>query len=788
MADSSKLVEALYTVSARQPKLIKSSEYIAPEDSSILVTSWKMNEFKYYDVPSPFPTLARGLFTADAESKERGVKYRIVARGYDKFFNIGEVPWTNWRAIERHTVAPYTMTLKSNGCIIFIAALTPTKLLVTSKHSIGAVDGAEESHAQVGERWLNWHLQEAGKTREQLSAYLWEKNWTAVAELCDDSFEEHVLPTSQAMTGLNLHGLNLNNGEFHTQEQPIVDAFAEEWGFIKTPSIVLDTVEEVQKFAEDVGKTGKWNGEAVEGFVVRTTIGPRPDGVFGDTPPYPPGSSFFFKIKFDEPYMMYRDWRELTKALLAAKAKGKMADAKISKAKLRRKETVVYKQWVEKEIVRNPKLFSSYTHNRGIVAVRDAFFKYLESPDGRANTSALEEITNKLQGLDIGTKVVLVPIAVPGCGKTTISVALTHLFKFGHTQNDDLKGKRSPNVFQQNIRDLFETHDVVIADRNNHTENHRKGIREAVSSVRPRPRLIALNWPISEKPQATVHRIVTDRIRNRGENHQTLPASAQMEDVVWKFIGEFEELGEEEVDDVIEMDVNDGLEEALDRAVRGVVDLLGLSPPSDEEMGKALRAARDYAPSSKANNNKKSGKKAKEKPIRYYGILPEIDLEEVIGSLMATHPEIPDSARELWEHMKSNKRVTGRPHITIVHMKELERERPIWKACEELMEARPPLFEFKFDHLVWNDRVMALTVEDITFNAEDGAAEAASKFLGALGDGVKRRLHVTVGTKDPSIPPVEAKELVEEYRSGAQISTAALDYGVVRGRVKGLIG
>ena len=59
-----------------------------------------MNEFKYYDVPSPFPTLARGLFTReipDDSQKEGEVAskiYEIVARGYDKFFNIGEVPWT----------------------------------------------------------------------------------------------------------------------------------------------------------------------------------------------------------------------------------------------------------------------------------------------------------------------------------------------------------------------------------------------------------------------------------------------------------------------------------------------------------------------------------------------------------------------------------------------------------------------------------------------------------------------------------------------------------------------
>lgn len=79
------LVAALAAVQNTSPKLIRSTVYAAPADPTIAVRSWKMNEFKYYDIPSPFPTYARGLFSVDD---------RIVARGYDKFFNIGEVPWT----------------------------------------------------------------------------------------------------------------------------------------------------------------------------------------------------------------------------------------------------------------------------------------------------------------------------------------------------------------------------------------------------------------------------------------------------------------------------------------------------------------------------------------------------------------------------------------------------------------------------------------------------------------------------------------------------------------------
>ena len=92
------LVTSLTRLSKASPKLVRSTDYDAPADPRVRIRSWKMNEFKYYDVPSPFPTLARGLFTQDVQIDGQ-VKHRIVARGYDKFFNIGEVPWTTVRGL-----------------------------------------------------------------------------------------------------------------------------------------------------------------------------------------------------------------------------------------------------------------------------------------------------------------------------------------------------------------------------------------------------------------------------------------------------------------------------------------------------------------------------------------------------------------------------------------------------------------------------------------------------------------------------------------------------------------
>jgi tRNA ligase len=132
--------------------------------------------------------------------------------------------------------------------------------------------------------------------------------------------------------------------DFKSQSNAIVDEFAREWGFIVTASYELPSVSEVKAFTEEIGRSGKWNGEALEGFVVRTTVSlpPTKGSAPADASPYSPGSSFFFKVKFDEPYMMYRDWREITKSLLS-----KGESAKPPKNKMARPETKTYVAWVK---------------------------------------------------------------------------------------------------------------------------------------------------------------------------------------------------------------------------------------------------------------------------------------------------------------------------------------------------------------------------------------------------------------------------------------------------------
>jgi tRNA ligase len=240
-------------------------------------------------------------------------------------------------------------------------------------------------------------------------------------QLCDDSFEEHVLPYPPEQTGLHLHGLNESTKAFKTLPQATVDAFAEEWGFIKTLSHTLNSIPEVKAFTDEAGKTGKWNGEAVEGFVVRSHVAqPSAEGQGtinskgkSSAPPYPPGSTFFFKVKFDEPYMMYRDWREITKSMLSAK--GSLSNVKISASRMKRPETRLYVKWITQQILKDRKPFAEYTKGKGIISTREKFLKWLDSGEELKGLNDVEDVEK--EGEKTFGKTIILPVAVPGCGK-----------------------------------------------------------------------------------------------------------------------------------------------------------------------------------------------------------------------------------------------------------------------------------------------------------------------------------------------------------------------------------
>lgn len=324
--------------------------------------------------------------------------------------------------------------------------------------------------------------------------------------------------------------------------------------------------------------------------------------------------------------------------------------------------------------------------------------------------------------------------------------------------------------------------------RNNHLAQHRKEIRDISKKAHGGPpvKLLALNWGF-QLPLATVHRICADRILNRGENHQSLRGdeTKSHEEIIWQFIHSADELSENEVDRVIEMNLEDTPEEAVQRVVDEIVPLLGLEMPSKEQIQAACAEALTYSPTVKKDMKTKAANP------RYFGVLVKVDLPEIINEALETAKEegvdIAPLLKSFWTQLQQDKRVTNRPHITVVHKAGLPEQKDLWERCQALDAHSPPIiFKFRLSEIVTDGEVMAITVEEV--EAPEGEGQA---FLTELPQEIRNVLHITVGTANDSIKPYNSKTLVERRRNGEfGEKDAVLPLRAVKaeGPVRGLFG
>jgi tRNA ligase len=554
--------------------------HVSPQ--KLVVNSWRFQDWDYKR--DDLPTYARGLFTGTNEKNQP----EIVIRGYDKFFNTEEVNATQWRNIENNTLGPYELSLKENGCIIFISGLHDDSLLVCSKHSTGPRDDADLSHAMAGERWVDKQLKAIGKTREELARELRKRNATAVAELCDDDFEEHILAYGKEVAGLYLHGININLPEFMTYPGDQVQAFAAEWGFRKTDFLVIEHINEVKSFLEGVAETGSYNGRDVEGFVIRCKACVAAGSPYTD---------WFFKYKFEEPYLMYRQWRECTKALIAGKPPRFKKHIKI---------TEEYLLYARKRLAENRGMAKEYQNNHGIIQLRDDFLKEKNLKGSDIIRQEYAAIGGAPQ--DVSKDIILVPIATIGCGKTTIAIALQQLFGWGHVQNDNIMGKGRPPRFTKEVLTQLEDKSVVFADRNNAQRHERKQILDDVRIPRPEIRLVALNFVHTSESVAKIREVTQGRVLARGDNHQTIQAATDMKKVVGimeGFIHRFEAMNpwaapDDGFDNVIDLDPTKDSRTNLETVVAQLHNFypkLFTDMPTSEDLDEAIKfSLSEYRP------------------------------------------------------------------------------------------------------------------------------------------------------------------------------------------------
>lgn len=738
--------------------------------TDVKLYSWRFNEWDYYSKKVKLPSNARGLFT--------DINGDIVCRGYDKFFNINELQSVKEETLRSDTVGPYTVTVKSNGCIVFVSGLSDGTLVVCSKHSTGIRDDLSKNHALTAQKALKRQLEQNSLSSKDLALILFKYKITAVCEYCDDDFEEHVLEYKNDKAGLYLHGLNLNTVEFKTYPMDQVNQFAQQFAFKETKYIVCDTFNETLALMEKCNETGTFQDEEIEGFVIRCRK-PIPDT--------DKLADFFFKFKFQEPYLLYRELREVTKQFINTGPES----IKFGKHKL---ICMDYIKFVMPYLVTDEKLKSDYLDNKGIIELRK---KYFESK----NESTMKLISDELKMLDLedemkklkfgetkSKRYVLVTVATIGCGKTTTSVGLMNLFPelIGHVQNDNIQTPGKDKLVVAAL-DVLKEKPIVIIDKNNHKFAERKQIFDSFEKLNdtiPKSKLkfICLNFIQSSSPKkdTTLWELTRNRVVERGDDHQSIKVETDgivnAEKIMRGFISRFQKVEpskepDSKFDYIIDLDVSEkdsSLKnmELLASKLQKIVKDVELPTPSRKKFQKAFENAKNYKPvfTKKMKINKL-------KP-NYFGI--HVPSENVLSIIESNNIDF-------FTTLKEKKRVQKDFHITLVHSamrREGDEKRSMWKTYNDefknqveqfskMTENLPPNNRhfigekynatIKATKIFWNNKVMCIEADVMRFNKGEVQIELP------VGN---RYTHITIGTIDKSIPPMMAGVMLNNYYDG----------------------
>ncbi|CCE82416.1 Piso0_002141 [Millerozyma farinosa CBS 7064] len=784
--DSQEAVEKLLqelevrTTYRKEGKVAKFTNKV--NDSDIEVTSWRFSEWDYEKERVKLPCNARGLFTSNG---------RICVRGYDKFFAVDEVPKTMHSSLSENSVGPYEVSTKENGCIILISGLENGELVVCSKHSTGKRDFSGRNHALQGEAALEKQLQTVGKTRRDLAELLYCHNLTAVAELCDDEFEEHVLSYSRDQAGLYLHGLNYNTIQFRTLPFDLVEQFTNDWGFSRVHHFTIDTFEDLWKFLQETAKSGIYDNREVEGFVVRC----REKDI---------NHNFFFKFKFEEPYLLYRKFREVTRTYLEKEMTPQTIMTYLVKD--HKRPILFYLEFMERFFKENPQAKEEFLQGHGIIKLRKLFLKEMGFGEldgiGLMNFEGFNQMFSVLSLEPSRYKYVLIPIATIGCGKTTVFRTLNELFpNWSHVQNDDIpKVPSKSRLVDSCLTELAKPDvDVVLCDRNNHVFRERAQLFDQFLALKENflpadigLKFVAVNFVKSDLTKDKLWDITLSRVSKRGNNHQSIKFSDDEEhamSVMKGFVGRFKYLDtsvepDSLFDDVIEMDI-ENKDFSFNNTKKIIQELskfpelqkAGIDKIDDSKLESAFQKALSYVPTftktfrnSKPSNKKKnkkagSNKTEKKKKIVYFGVRIDFELVKEALSKVLT-------GNETWESLNDNKRVQDEFHLTLSHLSST-RDKEAGKHWTKLSK----LFEATSDQLKNQDnksdihyldffcdvkltRVVVAKSSLICIEAEIIKSTDSSGKEVDISSG-NRFSHITVGTTSPDIKPVKSNHILE---------------------------
>lgn len=238
---------------------LRSNKYIQ-EKKFGNVSSFNFTSKAFYDkIWDEQTTKARGLYIDTFKGK-------VVARAYNKFFNINERPETKFDMLQYKLQFPATAYVKENGYLGIVSYDEyHDDLLIASKTSIDS-EFAE---------WLEDAIydQISLENREKMKQYAKENNVSFVFENVDIKNDPHIIDYPESK--LYLLDIIYNQIDFKKYDYEIMCDIANQFGL--TPKEKAFDIANWQDFYDwyyDVLEEDyEYNGRKIEGFVIEDSVG-----------------------------------------------------------------------------------------------------------------------------------------------------------------------------------------------------------------------------------------------------------------------------------------------------------------------------------------------------------------------------------------------------------------------------------------------------------------------------------------------------------------------------------
>ena len=233
-------------------KDLRNSKYIYEKELGNNISSFNFTKEAFYNhIWDQMTTKARGIFI-DTE------KNKIVARSYDKFFQVNERKETNLEEVKNTMSYPITFYVKYNG-FLGILSIVDNELFFASKST---------NTGEYVEYFKTIFYQTfAEKTINKIKEKINKENVTFVFEVIDPINDPHII--KYAKPNLILLDIIKNTSEYKKESFEFLQKFANKNNIqVKEKAYVAKTKEEFTKIINEVNQENyKWNNQYIEGFV-----------------------------------------------------------------------------------------------------------------------------------------------------------------------------------------------------------------------------------------------------------------------------------------------------------------------------------------------------------------------------------------------------------------------------------------------------------------------------------------------------------------------------------------